>query len=79
MVHYFLHQRGGVREFTDEEGQELASLDDARRSAIEGIRSILADEIIQGRFNLGERIDICDSTGTALMSVSFAEALDQRI
>ena len=76
MALYFLHQRGGDREFVDEEGQELASLDAARCSAIRGIRSILADEIMRGRLDLGERIDICDGGGTVLMNVPFAHALE---
>jgi hypothetical protein len=75
MAHYFLHQRGGAAEFTDEEGQDLPDLDAARRCAIGGIRGILADEVMHGRFHLDERIDICDVDGRPLLSVPFSEAV----
>ena len=75
MTHYYLHQRGGPHEFIDEEGQELPDLDAARRCAIGGIRSILADEVMHGRFHLDERIDICTSDGRPLLSVAFSEAV----
>ncbi|HEX8257921.1 MAG TPA: hypothetical protein VF589_09825 [Allosphingosinicella sp.] len=74
MPRFHLHQRGGVRDFTDEDGQDLPGLTAAHQHAIDGIRSILADEILHGRLPLGERIDIEDEAGRVLLSVDFAES-----
>ena len=78
MTRYFLHQRGGEREFSDDEGQDLADLDAARASAVAGIRSILSDEILHGALPLNERIDIEDSAGRHLASIPFIEAVELR-
>lgn len=79
MAHFYFHQRGGLREFPDEDGQDLASLDEARASAVAGIRSILSDEVRRGALPLGERIDIEDAAGHALASVRFIEAVEVRV
>ncbi|HEY0044755.1 MAG TPA: hypothetical protein VGB62_09420 [Allosphingosinicella sp.] len=78
MARYFLHQRGGEREFSDEEGQDLADLDAARATAVAGIRSILSDEVLRGALPLGERVDIEDAAGHQLASVRFIEAVELR-
>lgn len=78
MARYFLHQRGGCRDIGDEEGHELASLDAARASAIAGIRSILAEQMLAGYLALDERIDIHDEYDRLLASVSFDEAFQAR-
>jgi hypothetical protein len=78
MARYFLHQRGGEREFSDDEGQDLADLAAARASAVAGIRSILSDEILRGALPLDERIDIEDAAGHRLASIPFIEAVELR-
>lgn len=78
MARYYLHQRCGAAEFADEEGQECADVDAARRSAILGIRSILADELLHGYLILDQRIDICDERGARVATVPFSEAFELR-
>ncbi len=76
MARYYMHQRGGRRDFSDEEGEELESLEAARVSAVAGIRSILASEILDGFLQLHERIDIQDEAGRCLLSIRFDEAVE---
>jgi hypothetical protein len=78
MARYFLHQRCGDSGFPDEEGQECPSVEAARRQAIAGIRSILADEIMHGYMILDQRIDICDERGARVATIPFSEAFELR-
>lgn len=78
MARYFLHMHNGNGFTRDEEGQEFGDLRAARTRAIEGIRSILSEEVRGGRLDLSGRIDIGDAGGTILLSLSFEEALEVR-
>lgn len=53
----------------------MSSLEDARRVAIEGIRSILSAELLEGSLDLRGRIDIADPNGQVLAVVPYAEAI----
>jgi hypothetical protein len=75
MPRYFLHQRGGVFEVADDEGQELRDLERAREAAIAGIRDILAAMVREGHLSLVERIEVEDDSGRQLISIGFAEAV----
>ena len=74
MARYYLHQYSPQGGFADDEGQDCATLEAARRSAIAGIRSIMADDILHGFLRLDQRIDICDEAGARLATVPFSDA-----
>ena len=67
-----VHDRFGGAE--DEEGLHLADREAARRHAIAGARSLIAEDVLHGRLDLHGRIDVVDSRGRLLFSVSFGEA-----
>ena len=73
---YFLHlyDSGGI--CADEEGHDLPTLAAARSMAIAGIRSILAEDVMDGRLGIGGRIVIMDTSSHVLATVGFNEALE---
>ena len=78
MPRFFLDICNTDIQATDDEGRELPDLDAARAAAIEGIRSILADEILSGAIDLRGEIRIADEFGYRLATVSYSEALQIR-
>ena len=75
MHRYFFHLRDGGNLVPDETGMELASLEDARREAVQSARDILADQLRAGQALDGQRIEIADERGEVLVIVTFREAL----
>lgn len=74
MPRYRFHIRTGAGLIEDEEGLELAGPEAARNEALRGARSLVADDVLQGRLDLGGRVEVVDADGGPLFSVSFAEA-----
>ena len=60
----------------DQEGKEVPNLAKAREIAVDGIRSILADDARGGLVDLRGRIEICDETRQVLVTVRFTEAVE---
>jgi hypothetical protein len=75
MPHFFfdIHNGNGLTE--DEEGRDLADDGAARAEALQGIRSILAEDVRQGRLDLHGRIEVLDDARRPLFVISFGEAL----
>jgi hypothetical protein len=59
----------------DEEGSDLADVGAARCEAIRSARSIMAEQIIHGRLNLGHRIEVEDANGEPVLTLTFGEAV----
>jgi hypothetical protein len=59
----------------DAEGTELTDIRAAITFAVLSARSHAADDVLRGRFNLQDRIEITDSAGTLLHTVGFDEAV----
>ncbi|WP_093664969.1 DUF6894 family protein [Sphingomonas gellani] len=76
MARYFLHLSNSFGFIHDEEGAEAADLSDARTLAVTTIRSLLSDEIKDGRFNLKGKIEIADDRGVQLAVVPFSDAVE---
>ncbi|HEY0312083.1 MAG TPA: hypothetical protein VGC56_06270 [Allosphingosinicella sp.] len=75
---YFLHVFNRTGCSRDEEGQDLPDLAAARVAAVEGIRSILQDEVGHGMIDFEGRVEIEDEAGAVLATVSYADAVDLR-
>ena len=73
LYRFNIHNGNGLTE--DEEGRELPDAEDARAEAVAGIRSILAEDVLDGRLDLRGRIEVLDEQGRPLFSVAFADAL----
>jgi len=74
---FHLNIRDGF-DVVDEEGQEFASLDDARRAAVASARDLMAADIRSGLLSLDERIEITDPAGAILATVCFRDAIRVR-
>jgi len=72
--HFNIHNSVGF--VPDEEGRELPDLDTARAEALKGARSLIADEVLQGRLDLRGRLDVADAEENVLLTVAFADAVE---
>ena len=79
MPHFYLHIRDGGGYDEDPEGQELADLDAARVAAIDGVRSVLSEEMRQGQVDLNGAIEIADGDGNILLIVHFRDAVQLKL
>ena len=79
MPRYYLHIHNSSGFVEDEEGHEQPDLRAARDKALDGIRSLLAEEVRQGMLDLRGRIEIAGDTQQILSIVRFAEAVDLRL
>ncbi len=78
MARYHFNIRNGNGFTADDEGMDLSSDDDARLHAIEGARSLISAEVLQGTLDLNGQIEVTDEDQAAVMTVRFAEAVDVR-
>ena len=76
VVTYHLHLINTHADADDCEGHLLASLDEARAMAVDGIRGYLSHEVSGGQLDLRGRIDIEDDDGAVLASVRFDEVIE---
>lgn len=74
MPRYRFNIRDGSGTIEDEEGLELSGTEAARDEAIRGARSLICDDVMQGRLNLRGRVEVLEAEGALLFAVSFAEA-----
>ena len=73
---YRFHVCDGEGFCEDLEGIELVDRDAAYREALRGARSLMVDEIIQGRLNLASFIEVEDENHELLFTVTFEEAVE---
>jgi hypothetical protein len=75
MPHLHLNLYNAHGDSPDPEGAEFADLPAARRAAMEGIRSLLSAEVMEGELNLNGHLQIAQDDGTILEDITFSEAL----
>ena len=76
MARYHFNIRNGHGYTADDEGQDLASDDEARLYAITGARSLLSAEVLEGMLDLNGQIEVTDGGNAPIMAVRFAEAVN---
>jgi len=76
MPRYHFNVDNGTGFVADEEGRELPDLAAARAEGVKGVRSILAEDVLNGRIDLLGRLDIVDGAGKVLLAIRFAEAVE---
>lgn len=62
----------------DEEGMELPDLEAARAQAVDGIRSILQDEVAHGGIDFEGRVEVLDEAGNLLATITYRDAVALR-
>jgi hypothetical protein len=75
VAHYFFHFRDGRSLLRDGEGRDLASVARMRMAALAEARSMIADDVLHGNVHLDPRIEVEDSSGAAVYSLAFADAV----
>lgn len=75
MPRFHIHVHNKIGEVRDEEGEELADIAEAQRKAVEGVRSILSEEVLRGSLDLRGRVEIATPDGEVLLSMPFADML----
>jgi hypothetical protein len=76
MPRFYFHVCNGNGFVQDEEGQDLADLEAARRAAIRDARSIMASDVQRGVLDLSSFIEIEDSGHQLVHTLCFGEAVD---
>jgi hypothetical protein len=62
----------------DEEGALLSDVASAQLEAVRAARGLAADQVLEGRLELGHRIEVHDEAGNCVLTVRFGEAIDIR-
>jgi hypothetical protein len=75
-MRYYLNVFNRTAAAFDEEGLDLPDLAAARRTAIDGIRSIVASEVKSGKIDLQGRIEILDVDRKVKAVVQYRDAFD---
>jgi hypothetical protein len=75
MARYFFHVRDGDSFSPDVEGQELPSLEAARREAISAHREILGEKLLHGGSLNSRQLQIADESGTVLLTLETDDIL----
>jgi len=73
MPRFHIHVHNSIGTTRDEEGQELRGLEEAEQRAVEGVRSILSEELLRGSFDLRGHVDIATPEGEILRTIRFRE------
>ncbi|MBB5714337.1 DUF6894 family protein [Sphingomonas aerophila] len=78
MPRFYLHVFNDAS-VLDTEGSELPDLEAAARDAVQGIRELIAEEVVAGRpISRQHRIEIQDEDGAHLRTVFFGDVLRLR-
>ena len=75
MPRYFFHVREIGNFIEDEEGRDLPGLEVARAEALKGARSIISDDVSKGVIDLSSAIEVADSAGAVLLTLSFGDSV----
>ncbi len=76
MPMYFLNLRRSGELTEDLEGYDLPDLEAVREEAVEGARTIVSEDVRFGKeINLADSVEITDSDGKHLQTITFADAI----
>lgn len=75
MARYYFHVSDSTGRLRDEEGRELANLAAAHRVAIEGARSLISADVMQGKLSLDGVISVVDEASSAVLELTYRAAV----
>jgi hypothetical protein len=76
MPRFYLHIVDSFGRAPDEEGREFGSVQEARKEAVKGARSLLIGELEHGRLDLRGRIEVADDRQGVADVVQFADVVE---
>ncbi len=74
MPRYYFHLRN-CPDCIDEEGRELSDATAAYAAAVMEARSILSEDVLQGKLPLGGSIEVKDERGNIVLTLPFRSAI----
>lgn len=74
MERYFFHLHECGTHIPDDEGRDLAGIEEARSEAFRAARDVMAAEVQAGKLCLGCRIDVRDRHGSLVLTLPFSDA-----
>ena len=74
LFYFHLHDRFAA--VPDPDPRELPDLEVVRAQALKGARSIICEDVCEGRVDLTGRIDVLDDAGNMVLSLPFSEAVE---
>jgi hypothetical protein len=74
-MRYYFNLREVADYVSDEEGLDLPHLDAAFEAARRGARSVLADEVLQGRLSLATIMEVRDEQGRLKFELPFKQVV----
>lgn len=78
MPRFYFNLCNGSEFTADDEGAELADAATARRKAVDGLRGVMAGDLLKGDLNTASFIEIEDERHELIETLSFAEAVQLR-
>jgi len=75
MARYFFHLRDGVERLLDPQGQAIDDPHSIAAIAMKEARALIAQEALNGRIDLGQRLEIEDDNGAIVHTLRFADAI----
>lgn len=72
---YFFHLRDHTEQLIDDEGRLIEDVEGIAEAALEEARSILAHEVLAGRLDLSQRIEVEDVNGNVVHTLRFRDAV----
>ncbi|MGE4064402.1 MAG: hypothetical protein AB7E79_13630 [Rhodospirillaceae bacterium] len=75
MPRFYFHIYNGFGRAPDDEGRECDDTEEARAIAVEGVRSLLSAEVLEGRLDLRGRIEVTGDDSRVVIVVPFKDAL----
>ena len=74
-MRYYFHLRESGSYVVDDEGLELADLDAVLAAAIEGARSVIAADAMEGKLPLRSSVEVDDESGQRVLHLPFRDAV----
>ncbi len=75
MQRYFFNVHDQSGSLFDPEGTVCSDREAARRAAIHSVRSILAEDLVNGRIDMNGKVDVLDAGGVVIETIAFAECV----
>ncbi|ABC93958.1 hypothetical conserved protein (plasmid) [Rhizobium etli CFN 42] len=75
MPRFYFNVVSNTGTVVDPEGSRLATIEDARREAVQDARTLLSQAVLSGKDISARKIHICDEQATLLLIVPFADTI----